>query len=74
VRFDDIPPGVYAVVAYHDVNDNGEFDTFLGVPLEPYALSGNAADMLAPGFDDASIEIVRGENNVIIRLQRIAGD
>jgi uncharacterized protein (DUF2141 family) len=72
-RFDDVPPGVYAVVGYHDVNANDEFDKMLGVPREPYALSSKAGDMLAPGFKDAALSIKKGENTVIIRMQRLGG-
>ena len=73
VTFEDIPPGIYAVVGYHDVNGNNEFDSMLGVPREPYALSGPAGEMLAPGFEDAAIEIKPGMNDVILRLGRLVG-
>ena len=72
-RFQDVPPGVYAVVGYHDVNGNDEFDKMLGVPREPYALSNKAGDMLVPGFDDAALNIKKGDNTVIIRMQRLGG-
>ena len=67
----DIPPGVYAVVSYHDVNGNDQFDKFLAMPREPYALSGAAAEVLIPQFDDATLDINKGENFVIIRLKRM---
>ncbi len=41
-EFDDIPPGTYAVVGYHDVNNNNQFDKLFGMPREPYALSSRA--------------------------------
>jgi uncharacterized protein (DUF2141 family) len=72
VTFENIPPGVYAVVGYHDVNGNDEFDSWLGVPSEPYALSGPAGDMLVPTFKDAAIEIKAGPNDVILRMGGIA--
>jgi uncharacterized protein (DUF2141 family) len=68
---DNIPPGAYAVVGYHDVNDNDRFDKFLAMPREPYALSGKAADVLVPHFDDARLKITKGENYVIIRMKRL---
>ena len=73
VTFDDIPPGNYAVVGYHDVNGDGTFDSLLGVPREPYALSGAAGDMLVPTFEDAVIPIKAGPNDVIIQMRWIAG-
>jgi uncharacterized protein (DUF2141 family) len=33
--FEDLPPGTYALVAFHDENMNGKFDTnWLGIPKE----------------------------------------
>lgn len=71
--FQNIPPGSYAVVAYHDVNGNGQFDRLLGIPREPYALSGQAAKKMVPTFSDAVLPIQRGENAVVIRLKRLGG-
>jgi uncharacterized protein (DUF2141 family) len=67
----EVPPGRYAVVGYHDVNNNDQFDKFLGVPREPYALSGKAAESLVPAFDDAAMKINQGANYVIIRMKRL---
>ncbi len=72
-EFEDIPPGSYAIVGYHDVNGNDLFDKILGVPREPYALSNNAGDKLVPTFADAALPIRSGENAVIIRLRRLGG-
>jgi uncharacterized protein (DUF2141 family) len=71
--FENIPPGSYAVVAYHDVNGNGQFDRLLGIPREPYALSGQAAKKMVPSFNDAVLPIQAGENAVVIRLKRLGG-
>ena len=70
---EEVPPGIYAVVSYHDVNGNDRFDRFLAMPREPYALSGAAADVLVPEFSDATLDINEGENYVIIRLKRLGG-
>lgn len=71
LTFEDVPPGEYAVVGYHDVDDNAEFNKLLGVPREPYALSAEAGDMLVPTFDDAKVAIAAGPNDVIIRMHGI---
>jgi uncharacterized protein (DUF2141 family) len=71
VTFERVPPGKYAVVAYHDANANGEFDRFLGLPREPYALSGRAGQQMVPSFDEAALPIRTGENAVVIRLKRL---
>src|SRR3982074_559700 len=40
VTFDNLPPGNYAVGAYHDENANEHLDTsVIGLPVEGYALS-----------------------------------
>jgi uncharacterized protein (DUF2141 family) len=72
-EFTDIPPGNYAVVGYHDVNGNNQFDKMMGIPREPYALSNHAGDKLVPTFADAELPIKQGENAVIIRLKRLGG-
>jgi uncharacterized protein (DUF2141 family) len=71
--FENIPPGSYAVVAYHDANGNGQFDRVLGIPREPYALSGKAAKKMVPTFSDAVLPIHTGENAVVLRLKRLGG-
>jgi len=72
-EFHNIPPGNYAVVGYHDVNGNNQFDKLMGIPREPYALSGKAAEKLVPTFADAELPIKSGENAIIIRLKRLGG-
>ena len=69
--FESVRPGNYAVVAYHDVNGNGQFDRFLGLPREPYALSGRAATQMVPTFEAATLPMRTGENAVVIRLKRL---
>ncbi len=37
-----LPDGEYAIIAFHDDNANGEFDTnFMGIPAEKYGFSNN---------------------------------
>ena len=71
--FESIPPGNYAVVAFHDLNSNREFDQILGVPREPYALSKDAANKMIPTFKDAALAIGEGETRVTIKLHRFMG-
>jgi len=72
-EFQDIPPGTYAVVGYHDVNGNDIFDKIFGMPREPYALSNQASDKLVPTFNDAALPIKSGANAIIIRLTKLGG-
>ncbi|RYY94421.1 MAG: DUF2141 domain-containing protein, partial [Chitinophagaceae bacterium] len=51
--FPDLNPGVYAIFAFHDANNNGKFDTnFLGIPREGYGASRNNLPFAAaPSFE-----------------------
>jgi len=53
--FENIPPGVYGVSAFHDKNDNGKLDTnLLSIPSEDYGASNNARGSFGPpSFEDA---------------------
>ncbi|MER3465188.1 MAG: hypothetical protein C4329_13040 [Chitinophagaceae bacterium] len=54
MEFDNIPQGTYALVLFHDVNNNGKFDkNFLGIPKEGYGASKNKLPFAAaPKFDE----------------------
>ncbi len=53
--FEGIPPGVYALSAFHDKNDNGKLDTnFLSMPIEDYGAPTLARGVFGPpSFEDA---------------------
>ena len=59
VVFDNLPPGDYAVAAFHDENESGDFDTnFLGIPKEGYGFSNGARAGLGPSdFDEAAVRV-----------------
>jgi uncharacterized protein (DUF2141 family) len=69
VVFDNLPPGAYAVGAYHDENNNDHLDTnFIGLPTEGYALSnGVRAVMSKPTFQQAAFTI--GNRDAAVALQ-----
>jgi uncharacterized protein (DUF2141 family) len=66
-----LPPGSYALAAYHDRNNNGKLDSNrLGMPLEPYAFSNNARGILGPpSFGDARFQIVGPQTQIEVRLE-----
>jgi len=44
-----LPPGKYAISSFHDVNNNGRMDkTIVGIPKEPYGLSGSYTSKFSP--------------------------
>lgn len=72
----DVPPGTYAVQAFHDENDNAEFDrTLLGVPLEGIGFSNDAPmDFGPPHFEEAAIAIAGDERHAIRFRMRYLDD
>lgn len=54
-----LPPGRYAIIAFHDANDDGKLnETPWGVPAEGYGFSNNATAFLAaPTFDAAAFNV-----------------
>jgi uncharacterized protein (DUF2141 family) len=56
--FADIPPGRYAVMAYHDENGDEKLNLRLGMfPTEGYALSNNPKVIGPPRFDDSAFDL-----------------
>ena len=55
----DLPPGRYAVSAFHDENDNGELDTNLvGIPSEGYGFANDpGAAFGPPDFEAAAVTV-----------------
>lgn len=70
VSIDDVPPGVYAVTVFQDVNGNGDIDTnFIGIPKEPYGFSGKVGKMGPPKFSKASFNLDGTALNIDIKLE-----
>lgn len=67
----DIPPGVYAIETYQDINDNDRMDTtLLGLPLEPYGFSRDARPFLSkPSFSRVAFTLAAGEQSQTLHLQ-----
>ncbi len=71
VTFENLPPGAYAVGAYHDRNGNDHLDTdFVGLPTEGYALSnGVRAVFSKPNFHEAAFTLGAGDKPVALQLR-----
>lgn len=62
VVFADLPPGRYAVMAYHDEDANGELNRRFGMfPSEGYGLSNNPRVIGRPAFADSAFDLVAGQ-------------
>ena len=66
-----VPPGVYAIQTFQDVNANGKMDTsWVGLPLEPFGFSQDAVPFLGkPSFDEVKFYLAAGDNVLTIHLQ-----
>jgi uncharacterized protein (DUF2141 family) len=71
VAFDNLPPGAYAVGAFHDENGNDHLDTnFLGLPVEGYALSNGVRVVLSkPTFQQAAFTVGNGDKPVALHIR-----
>jgi uncharacterized protein (DUF2141 family) len=72
IVFADLPPGFYAVVVFHDENDDGQLNKgMFGRPLEPYGISNNPRTFVAPpDFDAAAIRL--GDRDEMIRITLVS--
>jgi len=66
----DLPPGRYAVAAFHDENGNGRLDFDpTGAPTEGYGISNNARNPQAPPeFAKAAFELRGQSKSVTINI------
>lgn len=66
--FDNLQAGNYAVKAFHDENNNDDFDTnFLGIPKEDYGFSNNAKGLFGPPSWDAA-KFIFNKNDQVIEI------
>lgn len=66
-----LPPGRYAVMAYHDRNANGRLDTLpIGLPTEPYGFSNNSRGAFGPAaWSSAVFSLGEDGAQQVIRLR-----
>lgn len=66
---EDIPPGTYAIAAFHDKDGNRKLNSsFLGLPSEPYGFTRDARGSLGlPPYEQAMIEF--SEKNSVFKFK-----
>jgi len=70
IRFDDLPPGSYAISLFHDENDNGQMDkNIVGMPTEGYGFSQNPRVMRKATFEEARFEIAPDGADIVVELR-----
>lgn len=58
VVFKDVIAGDYAIICYHDRNDNDKMDfRSNGMPLEDYGASNNVMSFGPPNFEDSKFTV-----------------
>jgi len=69
VSFGALPPGRYAIMAYHDEDGNGELNRRFGMfPTEGYGLSNNPTVSGPPAFADSAFEVAAGAGTTRISI------
>jgi len=72
IEFPQIVLGTYAIAVFHDENDNGKLDTFMGIPREGFGFSCNPKlGFGAPQFDKVNIKIVPGLSRATVHIQYV---
>lgn len=67
--FRGLPPGRYAVIAYHDENGDGKLNLRFGMfPKEGYGLSNDYKPSGPPRFKNAAFELPQGGQRIEILL------
>lgn len=76
ITLHNVPPGIYAIQTFQDVNSNNKMDTtWLGLPLEPFGFSRDAKPFLSkPGFDEVKFAVANGENSQTLHLQTMTSN
>jgi uncharacterized protein (DUF2141 family) len=70
VDFAGLAPGKYAMVCFHDENNNGKFDeNALGMPKEGYCFSNNIHPRFsAPTFEQCAFDYQGGDQSISITM------
>jgi uncharacterized protein (DUF2141 family) len=75
VQVHGVPPGRYAIQAFHDANNNGECDQGLfGIPREGVGFSNDAFTGLSrPKFDKAAFDFNGSYLRLALKLRHMLG-
>ena len=66
-----VPPGSYAIAAYHDENGNGRLDrNGVGIPTEPYGFSNDVGRVAPPTFAGARVSVGPAATTIVVRLRK----
>lgn len=70
LAFDALPPGRYALMAYHDANGDAKLNLRLGMfPTEGYGLSNNPTVTGPPAFEDSAFSVGAEASSLSIAIR-----
>ena len=71
MMFAGLPPGDYAIAAFHDEDRDGDLNTnLLGLPTEGYGFSNGARGLFGPpGFEAAAFTVESGEERPAVTVK-----
>ncbi len=70
LEFGAVPPGRYAISAFHDENGNGRLDKSLMIPREGYGFSRDAPVRFGPpSFASAAFAVIAGAQQQTLRMR-----
>lgn len=69
VTFENVAPGTYAVIALHDLNENGRMDfQENGMPMEDFGTSNNTMSFGPPQFSESKFEMTNEDLEITIKF------
>ena len=69
-KFTDVPEGLYVIRSFQDENGNGELDSGLLGPKEPWAMYGLKRPVFKkPKFEEISFEVNRDITDIYFKLK-----
>ena len=69
IKFEEVEPGLYAIICFHDLNDNNKMDfNEQRMPMEDYGISNNPALMGPPTFDAAKFAVENKSLDLTIKF------
>lgn len=70
VSFTDLAPGKYAIMAFHDSDDDGTltYKGLFGMPSEPYAFSNNPSTLFGPPVYRKCVFEVRKATAIVLKF------
>jgi len=69
IKFEEVEPGLYAIICFHDLNDNNKMDfNEQRMPMEDYGISNNPVLMGPPTFDAAKFAVENKSLDLTIKF------